>query len=94
MKKLKKLKLVKEELYCLNENEQKNIFGGQCSYYGAETLGGPCIGTFYCFTGNFCETDKCVQGTEPYCGTLRNCGTGAGFCATERCFFETNAYIC
>ena len=55
MKKLKKLKLVKEDLYHLNENELGNVIGGQCIGYSGDTLGQNCIGTYYCFTGNFCE---------------------------------------
>ncbi|QUR44524.1 hypothetical protein FQN58_15545 [Bacteroides xylanisolvens] len=94
MKKLKKLKLVKEDLYHLNENELGNVIGGQCIGYSGDTLGQNCIGTYYCFTGNFCETDNCGGGTNEYCGTLKNCGTGAVYCATEGCFFETNGYIC
>lgn len=95
MKKLKKLKLVKEDLYSLNENELKNVVGGQFTGYGNDSLRAECLATYYCFTGNFCETDDCDNGgTDPYCGTLKNCGTGAVYCLTEGCFFETNAFIC
>lgn len=94
MKKLRKLKLVKEELYHLNEKELGNVMGGQYDTGNGNTLGTNCIATYYCFTGNFCITDDCGNDTGPYRGTLKNCGTGAVYCLTEGSFFETNDFIC
>ncbi|WP_288359757.1 hypothetical protein [uncultured Bacteroides sp.] len=82
MKKLKKLTLVKDFVYYLNDNEQKNIIGGQMPTDATGCLKQECIGTY-----NFCETDD-------YGDTLKDCGTGAVYCITEGCFFETNAFAC
>ena len=95
MKKLRKLKLVKEELYHLNEKELGNVMGGQYDTgHGNETFRPNCVPTYYCITGNFCLTDDCGNDTGPYGGTLKDCGTGVGYCVTEGCFFETNDFIC
>ncbi|WP_288359759.1 class I lanthipeptide [uncultured Bacteroides sp.] len=94
-KKLKKLVLKKETFYNLSEEEQKSIHGGQTMTIATDPFRCPSINN--CPTNIAYDTCQCPgppPGTDPYCGTLKNCGTGAVYCITEGCFFETNEFIC
>lgn len=88
---MKKLTLKKVELFNLEESRMNELIGGG--------TGSICIAQLSNATPESC-VDSCMAfcggggGTNPYCGTLNNCGTGQAYCVTNGCFFETNANIC
>lgn len=83
---MKKLKLNKENLYNLSDDELDKVKGGDL------TMNVMCYSYYACGGGGGGGTNQC--GTNPYCGTLNNCGTGQAYCSTEDCYLHTNAYIC
>lgn len=86
---MKKLKLNREILYGLNDDELKKVKGGDDFTFNLV-----CYSYFVCSYGCGGGGGSNQCGTNPYCGSLNNCGTGQVYCTTEDCYLQTNANIC
>lgn len=87
---MKKLTLKKIELFNLDQEEMNQFKGGDTTIVMSIATPESCAYS--------CATCGCGGGNggsnNPYSGTLNNCGTGQGYCATNGCFFESNVHVC